>query len=182
MYAAFTVGTLYTLLNAGVSLAGPKLTPETFQQGLFSDARRTAAPRATRSSPHVRLRPAPGLPYDVYSTVGLDYAVMWWSPTDIGKGKILFDDGTGRSVHRRRQAVRSRVKGAEWKKGEPKLFDHEQLDLAVRRRSRSRTRCPTTPAPAARASRADDHATVRRRADSARRLRVACCVPCPPAS
>ena len=35
VYSAGTVGTLY-LINAGVSLAGPKLTPKTFQQGLFS--------------------------------------------------------------------------------------------------------------------------------------------------
>ena len=39
------------------------------------------------------------MPYDVYSQVGLDYAIMWWNPPDVGKGKILFDDGTGRFVY-----------------------------------------------------------------------------------
>ena len=34
-YSAGTVGTLYTV-NAGIMLAGPKLTPQTFQQGLFA--------------------------------------------------------------------------------------------------------------------------------------------------
>ena len=49
---------------------------------------------------------------------------MWWNPTAIGKGKILFDDGTGRFMYidgAKRYAYG--VKGAEWKKGEPKLFD-----------------------------------------------------------
>ena len=36
-----------------------------------------------------------GLPYDECSTVGLDHAVMWWGPTDTGKGKLILDNGTG---------------------------------------------------------------------------------------
>ena len=70
------------------------------------------------------LGPTPNLPYDVYSQVGLDYAIMWWSPTDQGKGKILFDEGIGRFRYidgGKRYAVG--VKGAEWKKSEPELFD-----------------------------------------------------------
>ena len=61
-----------------------------------------------------------GLPYDEYSTVGLDYAVMWWSPTDTGKGKLLLDNGTGRF---RYIDGAKRYYAGQWKKGEPKLFD-----------------------------------------------------------
>jgi hypothetical protein len=49
---------------------------------------------------------------------------MWWSPDDSGKGKILFDEGMGRFRYvdgAKRYAIG--VKGAEWKKKEPRLFD-----------------------------------------------------------
>jgi hypothetical protein len=64
--------------------------------------------------------PAAELPYDEYSQVGLDYAIMWWNPTQTGKGKIIFDDGTGRFMYIDNA---KRYKAGEWKKGEPKLFD-----------------------------------------------------------
>jgi hypothetical protein len=64
--------------------------------------------------------PSPNLPYDEYSQVGLDYAIMWWSPTTTGKGKILFDDGTGKFMY---IDGAKRYYAGQWKKGEPKLFD-----------------------------------------------------------
>ena len=123
VYAAGTVGTL-NLLNGGVSLAGPKLTPETFQRGLFSVPVRGGAASGQVQSFMNGYGPAPGLPYNVYSQVGLDYAVMWWNPQEVGKGKILFDDGTGKFMYiddAKRYAAG--VKDAEWPKGEPELFD-----------------------------------------------------------
>ena len=119
VYSAGTVGTLY-LLNAGVSLAGPKLTPKTFQQGLFSMPVYGGAASNQVQSFMFGQGPSPGLPYDEYSQVGLDYAIMWWSPTETGKGKILFDDGTGRFMYIDNA---KRYPAGEWKKGEPKLFD-----------------------------------------------------------
>ena len=71
-----------------------------------------------------------GLPYDEYSQVGLDYAVMWWNPTEVGKGKILFDDGTGRFMY---IDGAKRYYAGQWKKGEPKLFDPSNSIAAVRR-------------------------------------------------
>jgi hypothetical protein len=123
VYAAGTVGTL-NLLNGGVQLAGPKLTPETFQRGMFSIPLRGGAASNQVQSFMNGYGPTPGLPYDVYSQVGLDYAIMWWNPTEEGKGKIVFDDGVGKFMYidgAKRYAAG--VKGAEWKKGEPKLFD-----------------------------------------------------------
>src|SRR5262245_19176510 len=61
-----------------------------------------------------------GLPSDESSVVGLDYAVMWWSPTDTGKGKLVLDDGTGRF---RYIDGAKRYYAGQWKKGEPNLFD-----------------------------------------------------------
>ena len=119
VYSAGTVGTLY-LINAGVSLAGPKLTPKNFQTGLFSMPLFGGAASNQVQSFMFAQGPAADLPYDEYSQVGLDYAVMWWSPTEMGKGKILFNDGTGRFMYIDNA---KRYKAGEWKKGEPKLFD-----------------------------------------------------------
>jgi len=87
---------------------------------------------------HYFLRPPPGVadpdhtvrliartpgrngPFHTDGLTGLDYAVMWWSPTTTGKGKILFDDGTGRFMYIDNA---KRYAAGEWKKGEPKLFD-----------------------------------------------------------
>jgi hypothetical protein len=123
IYSAATFGTLHQL-NGAVSFAGPKLTPQTFQQGMFSMPLRGGAASKQLQSFMTGLGPTPGLPYKVYSQVGLDYAIMWWNPQATGKGKIIFDDGVGRFAYvdgAKRYAFG--VKGAEWAKGEPKLFD-----------------------------------------------------------
>ena len=82
-----------------------------------------------------------GLPYNEYSQVGLDYAVMWWNPTEVGKGKILFDDGTGKFMY---VNGAKRYYAGQWPKGEPKLFDPKQLHLRLRPLARigRRTRLP----------------------------------------
>ena len=119
VYQAFPVAPIYTLY-AGVSLAGPKLTPKLFQQGLFAMPANGGAASNEVVSYMFGYGRTSGLPYDEYSTVGLDYAVMWWSPTDTGKGKLLLDNGTGRF---RYIDSAKRYYAGQWKKGEPKLFD-----------------------------------------------------------
>jgi len=119
VYSAGTVGTLY-LINAGVSLAGPKLTPDTFRQGLFSYPAYGGAASNQVVTFMFGYGKSAGLPYNEYSQVGLDYAIMWWNPTEVGKGKILFDDGTGKFMYIDNA---KRYYAGQWKKGEPKLFD-----------------------------------------------------------
>ena len=76
-----------------------------------------AAVRRRREQPgaelHVRLRDrSSGLPYNEYSQVGLDYAVMWWNPTDDGQGQDpLRRRHRPVHVHRRRQALLRRCSG-----------------------------------------------------------------------
>ena len=120
---------------------GPKLTPETFQQGLFSyPGVRWRGERPGGRPSCSATGASSGLPYDEYSQVGLDYAVMWWNPTEVGKGKILFDDGTGKFMY---IDGAKRYYAGQWKKGEPKLFDPSnsisQFDSLP-----SRTSCPPT--------------------------------------
>ena len=119
VYAAGPVSPLYTLY-AGIQLAGPKLTPQTFQQGLFAmPAHGGAASNQVQSFMFGYGRTS-GLPYDEYSQVGLDYALMWWNPDEEGKGKIIFDEGKGKFMYPNNA---KRYSAGEWPKGEPKLFD-----------------------------------------------------------
>ena len=61
-----------------------------------------------------------GLPHDDYSIGDHDYTVIWWNPTEVGKGKYLLDDGTGRFMYI--DGAR-RYHAGQWTKGEPRLFD-----------------------------------------------------------
>ena len=119
VYSFTPVAPLYTLY-AGVMLAGPKLTPKLFQQGLFAMPANGGAASNQVQSYMFGYGRTSGLPYDEYSVVGLDYAIMWWSPTDTGKGKLVLDEGTGRF---RYIDGAKRYHAGQWKKGEPKLFD-----------------------------------------------------------
>jgi hypothetical protein len=119
VYAAGPVSPLYTLY-AGISLAGPKLTPQTFQQGLFAMPAFGGAASGQVQSFMFGYGRTSGLPYDEYSQVGLDYALMWWNPDESGKGKILFDEGEGKFMYPNQA---KRYSAGQWPKGEPKLFD-----------------------------------------------------------
>ena len=119
VYAAGPVSPLYTL-HAGVQLAGPKLTPDTFQQALFAMPAFGGAASNQLQSFMFGYGRTSGLPYDQYSQVGLDYALMWWNPDEVGKGKIIFDEGTGKFMY---PDNAKRYYAGQWKKGEPELFD-----------------------------------------------------------
>jgi hypothetical protein len=119
VYAAGPVAAVYNLY-AGVSLAGPKLTPKTFHQGLFSYPAFGGAASNQVVTFMFGYGRSSGLPYNEYSQVGLDYSIIWWNPTEVGKGKILFDDGTGKFMY---IDGAKRYYAGQWKKGEPKLFD-----------------------------------------------------------
>jgi hypothetical protein len=118
-YQAGVLSYLQTFLT-GVMLAGPKLTPANFQQGLFAlPASGGAASDQTESYMTGYGRQA-GLPYDEYSSIGLDFALLWYDPSAVGKSKITFADGKGMFQYLN-QAKRYRA--GDWPKGEPKFFD-----------------------------------------------------------
>ena len=119
VYQAGPVAAVYNLY-AGVSLAGPKLTPTTFRQGLFSYPAYGGAASNQVVTFMFGYGKSAGLPYNEYSQVGLDYSVIWWNPTEVGKGKILFDDGTGKFMY---IDGAKRYYAGQYPKGEPKLFD-----------------------------------------------------------
>jgi len=79
--------TIYTGLNwamSGIMYAGPKLTPKTFQQGLFAVPGAGGAPsNSTTSVQHGYGRTA-NLPYDEYLRGSQDYTTVWWDPHTLG--------------------------------------------------------------------------------------------------
>jgi hypothetical protein len=119
VYSVMPVGPLATL-HEGVSLAGPRLTPARFQQALFSMPASGGAASNQVESFMAGFGRTTGLPYDEYSQGGLDFSVIWWNPTEVGKGKLLLDDGTGRFMYIDHA---KRYHAGQWVKGEPKLFD-----------------------------------------------------------
>jgi hypothetical protein len=118
-YQAGVLAYLQTFLT-GVMVAGPKLTPQTFQQGLFALPPAGGAASDQTQSYMTGFGRQAGLPYDEYSSIGLDYALMWWDPNTVGKSKITFTEGKGVFQYLN-QAQRYRA--GQWPKGEPKFFD-----------------------------------------------------------
>jgi hypothetical protein len=119
VYSVTPVGAL-AVLHDGVSLAGPNLTPARFQQAMFSMPAGGGAASNQVESFMGGFGRTTGLPYDEYSQGGLDYTIIWWNPTAVGRGKFVLDDGTGRFMY---IDGAKRYHAGQWKKGEPKLFD-----------------------------------------------------------
>ena len=119
VYSVSPIGALATL-HQGVSLAGPRLTPARFRQGLFSMPAGGGAASNGVESYMGGFGRTTGVPYDDYSIGNRDFAVIWWSPTEVGKGKYLNDDGTGRFMY---VDGAKRYHAGQWTKGEPELFD-----------------------------------------------------------
>jgi hypothetical protein len=79
------------LLN-GIQTAGPKLTPRTFQQGLFAIPAAGGAASGYTTGALAGYGRNPGLPYDEYLQLGLDFAPVWWDAQTSGPS-----NGTGTS-------------------------------------------------------------------------------------
>jgi hypothetical protein len=89
----------------GVQAAGPKLTPKTFEQGLFAVPAQGGAATGDPSGSQVAYGRTAGLPYDEYMQIGTDFAPVWYDKdtTDFsniypitGKGVEWYVDGARR--------------------------------------------------------------------------------------
>ena len=100
--ASRTGAPLFTWLLPGIQAAGPKLTPKTFQQGLFALPPRGGAVDDQTYGTLFAWGKGPKLPYDVHAYSGLDFAPVWFDPDTtgpsngvefVGKGVNWFADG-----------------------------------------------------------------------------------------
>ncbi len=119
-YAPVAVGIGF-LLHSGIQLAGPKLTPQRFEQGVFSMPAAGGAIDGQISNFMNAYGRGAGVPYDQYQTIGADYAMKWWDPEAFGvsnlvpgpaaDGKFSFLNGAARYY------------AGTWPKGNQKFFD-----------------------------------------------------------
>ncbi len=108
-------------LFAGIHLAGPKLTPETFRDGMFAfptTAGAGAGGLTTTQLSWGRAKAWPATYGDDYSGVD-DYAEMWWDPDAQGRDE-LNHDGVGMF---RFVAGGRRYNAGQWPATEPRMFD-----------------------------------------------------------
>ena len=107
---------------SGIHMAGPKLTPQTFQAGLYSKPIMGGAKEGAVSTVVNGYGPRKGMAYPAFSSSGTDASLWWWNP-DIegfsnifrvsGKGKAMWVDGgkrylPGTSRRTRRSSTRRR--------------------------------------------------------------------------
>ena len=82
-------------LLAGIHAAGPKLTPKTFQQGLFSVPAFGGAAQNYPTGTMTGYGKNAGLPYDEYMAVGIDFGMVWWDPETSGPSQGTGTEGKG---------------------------------------------------------------------------------------
>jgi hypothetical protein len=109
------------LLYSGIQLAGPKLTPENFRQGVFSMPAGGGAIADQISNFMTGYGRSAGVPYDEYQTIGIDYSMKWFDPEAVGvsnlvpgppgQGKFVFLNGA------------KRYYAGTWPKGDQPFFD-----------------------------------------------------------
>jgi hypothetical protein len=79
-----TYSVVLTWLMEGIMYAGPKLTPATFEQGLFAAPAQGGAADDSPFSVLVGYGRTPGLPYDEYLRGTQDFTMVWWDPDTLG--------------------------------------------------------------------------------------------------
>ncbi len=119
-YAPVAVGIGF-LLHSGIQLAGPKLTPQRFEQGVFSMPAAGGAIDGQISNFMNAYGRGAGVPYDQYQTIGADYARKWWDPEAFGVSNLVpgpAADGTFSFLN-----GAARYYAGTWPKGNQKFFD-----------------------------------------------------------
>jgi hypothetical protein len=114
---------MFSILNntyTGIHMAGPKLTPQTFQAGLWSKPMQGGAADGSVTGLMSGYGPQVGLPYPAFAASGEDGG-LWWYDAQIegnsnvfkvsGKGKAMWLDGG------------KRYRPGTYPKGEQPLFD-----------------------------------------------------------
>ena len=93
--SASATGGHLTWLLTGIQAAGPKLTPKTFQQGLFSIPASGGAAQDYPTGGMTAYGKTAGLPYDEYLSLGLDFSPVWWDNQTSGPSQGTGSEGTG---------------------------------------------------------------------------------------
>jgi hypothetical protein len=79
----------------GVQAAGPRLTPKTFQQGLFAVPAQGGAATGDPTGGQTAYGRTAGLPYDEYMQLGTDFAPVWYDKDTVDFSNIYPISGQG---------------------------------------------------------------------------------------
>jgi hypothetical protein len=82
-------------LMTGIHAAGPKLTPTTFQQGLFAIPATGGAASGYPIGFQVGYGKTVGLPYDEYMALGTDFSPIWYDADTVSHAQILGNEAKG---------------------------------------------------------------------------------------
>jgi hypothetical protein len=82
-------------LLSGIHAAGPKLTPQTFKQGLFALPPSGGAATGRTDSSMTGFARTPKLPWDEYAVTAYDFAPYWWDPFTTGPSNGIYVEGEG---------------------------------------------------------------------------------------
>ena len=112
------------LMYEGIQMAGPKLTVQTFQQGVFSKPATGGAAEGKVGNFMNGWGRSSGLPYDEYSAVGLDFSMKWWDPTAVGASVLV----RGNPAPGKYEYLfgGKRFASGQWPKGDQPFFDKTQ--------------------------------------------------------
>jgi hypothetical protein len=118
-YGAFGLSAWMTLFR-GLMSAGPKLTPKTFQQGIFSLPAVGGAATGSTQSYLTGYGHAAGTSYDEYASLGYDFHLWWWDADAVGISSGAPVSGTGRTGYLHDG---HRFAAGSWPKGDQPFFD-----------------------------------------------------------
>jgi hypothetical protein len=83
---------------SGVHMAGPKLTPNTFQAGLYARPPMGGAVEGAVAAVVNDYGPRKGMAYPAFSSSGTDAGLWWWNPDIEGNSNIFRVSGKGKAM------------------------------------------------------------------------------------
>ncbi len=83
---------------AGIHMAGPKLTPKTWQAGLYARPAMGGAVEGAVASVVNDYGPRKGMAYPAFSSSGTDAGLWWWNPDVEGNSNIFRVSGKGKAM------------------------------------------------------------------------------------
>jgi hypothetical protein len=114
-------------LAIGIHNAGPKLTPDTFKQGMFSLPAQGGAASKQITTVQMAFGRGAKLPYDLYMWGG-DFALVWWDPTVTGDSNVVAINGQGKYVWLNGA---QRYQAGQLPTGEPKFFSMDDAVVSL---------------------------------------------------
>ena len=114
---------MFSILNnmyAGIHMAGPKLTPETFRAGLYARPMTGGAAAKSVTGLMSAYGPQVGLPYPAFAASGVDGGLWWYDAEIQGVSNVFPLDGKGKAMW---MNGGKRYRPGTYPKGPQPLFD-----------------------------------------------------------